>query len=146
MSCQDWLLMKIGLVSLGCPKHLVDSEVMLGLAQQAGHELTQDAADADVLVVNTCAFIDKAKQESIDTILEMAQYKKDGACTRLIVTGCMAERYRDELRAQIPEIDAVLGTGEVPEIVSAIGQRSGIGDQGSGIRDQGAGMRRPGTS
>src|SRR5260221_2794212 len=94
---------------------------MLGLAQQAGHELTQDAADADVLVVNTCAFIDKSKQESIDTILEMAQYKKDGACTRLIVTGCMAERYRDELRAQIPEIDAVLGTGEVPEIVKAIG-------------------------
>ena len=115
------LCVKVGLVSLGCPKNLVDSEVMLGLAQQAGHELTQDAADADVLVVNTCAFIDKSKQESIDTILEMAQYKKDGACTRLIVTGCMAERYRDELRAQIPEIDAVLGTGEVPEIVKAIG-------------------------
>jgi ribosomal protein S12 methylthiotransferase len=71
---------------------------MLGLAQQAGHELTQDAADADVLVVNTCAFIDSAKQESIDTILEMAQHKKDGACRRLIVTGCLAERYRDELR------------------------------------------------
>ncbi|MBZ5560114.1 MAG: 30S ribosomal protein S12 methylthiotransferase RimO [Acidobacteriia bacterium] len=113
--------MKIGLISLGCPKNLVDSEVMLGLAQQAGHELTQDAASADVLVVNTCAFIDKAKQESIDTILEMAQLKTSGACRRLIVTGCMAERYRDELKAQIPEIDAVLGTGEVPEIVGAIG-------------------------
>src|SRR5438094_5825739 len=113
--------MKIGLISLGCPKNLVDSEVMLGLAQQAGHELTQDAAAADVLVVNTCAFIDSAKQESIDTILEMAQHKKDGACRRLIVTGCLAERYRDELRAEIPEIDAVLGTGEVPEIVKAIG-------------------------
>jgi ribosomal protein S12 methylthiotransferase len=112
--------MKIGLVSLGCPKNLVDSEVMLGLAQQAGHELTQVAADADVLVVNTCAFIDSAKQESIDTILEMAQHKKDGACRRLIVTGCMAERYRDELRKEIPEIDAVLGTGQVPEIVAAI--------------------------
>src|SRR5713226_4533886 len=113
--------MKIGLISLGCPKNLVDSEVMLGLAQQAGHELTQDAALADVLVVNTCAFIDSAKQESIDTILEMAQHKKDGACRRLVVTGCMAERYRDELRKEIPEIDAVLGTGEVPEIVGAIG-------------------------
>src|SRR5581483_1991690 len=112
--------MKVGLISLGCPKHLVDSEVMLGLAQQAGHELTQDAASADVLVVNTCAFIDSAKQESIDTILEMAQHKKTGACRTLIVTGCMAERYRDELKKEIPEIDAVLGTGEVPQIVSAI--------------------------
>jgi ribosomal protein S12 methylthiotransferase len=94
---------------------------MLGLAQQAGHELTNDAADAEVLVVNTCAFIDRAKQESIDTILEMAQHKKDGACRRLIVTGCLAERYRDELKKEIPEIDAILGTGEVPEIVNAIG-------------------------
>ena len=112
--------MKIGLISLGCPKNLVDSEVMLGLARQAGHELTQDAAAADVLVVNTCAFIDSAKQESVDTILEMAGHKKDGACRRLIVTGCLAERYRDELQAEIPEIDAVLGTGQVPEIVAAI--------------------------
>jgi len=113
--------MKVGLISLGCPKNLVDSEVMLGLAQQAGHELTRDASAADVLVVNTCAFIDSAKQESIDTILEMAQHKKDGQCRRLIVTGCLAERYREELQKQIPEIDAVLGTGEVPEIVGAIG-------------------------
>ncbi len=112
--------MKIGMISLGCPKNLVDSEVMLGLAQQAGHELTPDAAEADVLVVNTCAFIDSAKQESIDTILEMARHKTDGACRRLIVTGCMAERYRDELKKEIPEIDAVLGTGQVPEIVGAI--------------------------
>jgi tRNA A37 methylthiotransferase MiaB len=126
--------MKIGLISLGCPKNLVDSEVMLGLAQQAGHDLTNDAAGADVLVVNTCAFIDSAKQESIDAILEMAQHKKDGACTRLVVTGCLAERYRDELKAQIPEIDAILGTGEIPDIVGAIGG----GDQGSGIRDQGS--------
>jgi ribosomal protein S12 methylthiotransferase len=94
---------------------------MLGLAKTAGHELTRDAAQAEVLVVNTCAFIDTAKQESIDTILEMAQYKKNGACRRLIVTGCMAERYRDELKKEIPEIDAVLGTGEVPQIVGAIG-------------------------
>ncbi|HEV8210054.1 MAG TPA: 30S ribosomal protein S12 methylthiotransferase RimO [Vicinamibacterales bacterium] len=112
--------MKVGLVSLGCPKNLVDSEVMLGLAQQGGHELTQDAGEADVLIVNTCAFIDSAKQESIDTILEMARHKTDGSCKRLIVTGCMAERYREELKREIPEIDAVLGTGQVPEIVGAI--------------------------
>jgi len=93
------------MISLGCPKNLVDSEVMLGLAQEQGHQLTRDAADADVLIVNTCAFIDKAKQESVDTILEMAEHKKTGACRRLVVTGCMAERYRDELREQIPEIE-----------------------------------------
>src|SRR3954464_9173668 len=116
--------MKIGLISLGCPKNLVDSEVMLGLAQQAGHELTRDASAADVLVVNTCAFIDSAKQESIDAILEMAQHKKNGACRRLVVTGCLAERYREELKIEIPEIDAVLGTGEVPQIVHAIGGTS----------------------
>src|SRR5437764_14747069 len=93
---------------------------MLGLAQQAGHELTHDASTADVLVVNTCAFIDSAKRESIDAILEMAVHKQRGSCRRLIVTGCMAERYRDELHKEIPEIDAVLGTGEVPQIVGAI--------------------------
>src|SRR5215213_8858083 len=113
--------MKIGFVSLGCPKNLVDGEVMLGYAQQAGHEITADRADADVIVVNTCAFIDNAKQESIDAILEMAQQKRDGKCSRLIVTGCLAERYRDELKKEIPEIDAVLGTGEVPKILEAIG-------------------------
>jgi ribosomal protein S12 methylthiotransferase len=117
------------MISLGCPKNLVDSEVMLGLAGQSGHQLTRDAADAEVLIVNTCAFIDKAKQESIDTILEMAEFKKTGKCRRLIVTGCMAERYRDELREQIPEIDAVLGTGEVPKIVEVLG--SGIRGDGS---------------
>jgi ribosomal protein S12 methylthiotransferase len=113
--------MKIGLISLGCPKNLVDSEVMLGLAQQAGHELTRDAATADVLVVNTCAFIDAAKQESVDAILEMAELKKSGRCHTLVVAGCMAERYRAELQEQIPEIDAIIGTGQVPEIVSVLG-------------------------
>ena len=112
--------MKIGFVSLGCPKNLVDSEVMLGLAEQAGHEITTQAEGADVLVVNTCAFIDRAKQESIDTILEMAELKKQAAGRRLVVTGCLAERYRDELRREIPEIDAVLGTGEVPRILEAL--------------------------
>jgi ribosomal protein S12 methylthiotransferase len=112
--------MKIGFVSLGCPKNLVDSEVMLGLAEEAGHEITPDAEAADVVVVNTCAFIDRAKQESIDTILEMAELKKHAAGRRLVVTGCLAERYRDELQREIPEIDAVLGTGEVPKILEAI--------------------------
>ena len=117
--------MKIGFLSLGCPKNLVDGEVMLGIARQAGHELTTDAAGADVLVVNTCAFIDSAKQESIDAILEMAQMKKDGSCSRLVVTGCLGERYREELKKEIPEIDAVLGTGEVDKIVEAIGPGPG---------------------
>jgi ribosomal protein S12 methylthiotransferase len=118
--------MKVGMISLGCPKNLVDSEVMLGLTEQAGHTLTPDAREAEVLVVNTCAFIDRAKQESIDAILEMAELKKTGACKRLVVTGCLAERYRDELRAQIPEIDAVLGTGEVPDIVAAVAGPSAL--------------------
>ncbi len=112
--------MKIGLISLGCPKNLVDSEVMLGLASEAGHQITRDEREADVLVVNTCAFIDAAKQESIDAILEMAQHKNGGRCRRLVVTGCLAERYREELKAEIPEIDVVLGTGEVPRIVEAL--------------------------
>ena len=114
--------MKIGFVSLGCPKNLVDGEVMLGIARDAGHEIIADASSADVLVVNTCAFIDSAKQESIDAILEMAAQKRDGGCSRLVVTGCLAERYRDELRREIPEIDAVLGTDEVEGILEAVGQ------------------------
>jgi ribosomal protein S12 methylthiotransferase len=112
--------MKIGVVSLGCPKNLVDAEVMLGLAEQAGHEITPDAEGADVLVVNTCAFIDRAKQESIDAILEMAELKKKAEGRRLIVTGCLAERYREELKSEIPEIDAVLGTGEVTRILDVV--------------------------
>ena len=115
--------MKIGFLSLGCPKNLVDGEVMLGYVRDAGHEISTEAGDADVLVVNTCAFIDRAKQESIDAILEMAQQKRDGRCQRLVVTGCLAERYREELKKEIPEIDAVLGTGEVPQILEAIETR-----------------------
>jgi ribosomal protein S12 methylthiotransferase len=124
--------MKIGFLSLGCPKNLVDGEVMLGFVREAGHDVTAEAADADVLVVNTCAFIDSAKQESIDAILEMAAHKRDGRCSRLLVTGCLAERYRDELKREIPEIDAVLGTGEVPGIVEAIG----TADHGSPLADR----------
>ena len=125
---------KIGLVSLGCPKNLVDSEVMLGMVEQAGHAITADAADADVLVVNTCAFIDRAKQESIDAILEMAELKGQQRGRRLIVTGCLAERYRDELKKEIPEIDAVLGTGEVPAILAAIGDGPAEAGQPIGTR------------
>src|SRR5690242_1308959 len=139
--------MKIGFLSLGCPKNLVDSEVMLGLAREAGHDITADAREAEVLVVNTCAFIDSAKQESVDAILEMAELKKTGACKRLVVTGCLAERYREQLRAEMPEIDAVLGTGEVPGIVTALEgntppagdavpltfHRSGLGARVSGL-------------
>src|SRR5215207_2416965 len=112
--------MKIGFVSLGCPKNLVDSEVMLGMAEKDGHQITADASQADVLVVNTCAFIDRAKQESIDTILEMAELKKQVPGRRLVVTGCLAERYREELKKEIPEIDSVLGTGDVANFTAAV--------------------------
>ncbi len=110
--------MKIGFISLGCPKNLVDSEVMMGLLERRGHELTLRAEDADALVVNTCSFIEPAKQESIDTILEAAEHKKTGRARRLVVAGCLVERYRAELRQEIPEIDAVLGTNEIESIVS----------------------------
>ncbi len=108
--------MKIGFVSLGCPKNLVDTEVMMGQLVACGHELTPQPGEADVIVVNTCSFIDPAKQESVDTILEMAEYKKTGRARRLIVAGCLVERYRDDIRKNIPEVDAVLGTNEIERI------------------------------
>lgn len=111
---------RVGLVSLGCPKNLVDSEVMLGHLRRAGHELVAQPQEADVIVVNTCAFIDRAKQESIDTILEMAREKDVGRASRLVVTGCLAQRYEAELRREIPEIDATLGTGQVDSILEAV--------------------------
>ncbi|MFZ0922882.1 MAG: 30S ribosomal protein S12 methylthiotransferase RimO [Candidatus Acidiferrales bacterium] len=111
--------MKIGFVSLGCPKNLVDSEVMMGILARFGHEITARADDADVLVVNTCSFIEPARKESIDSILEMAEYKKFGRAQKLIVAGCLVERYRNEIREQIPEVDAVIGTGEVEKILEA---------------------------
>ena len=110
--------LKIGFVSLGCPKNLVDTEVMMGQLVECGHQLTEQPADADVLVVNTCSFIDPAKPESIDTILEMAEYKKSGRARKLIVAGCLVERFRDQIQVQIPEVDAVLGTNELPKIVA----------------------------
>ena len=112
---------RIGFVSLGCPKNLVDSEVMMGMLATNGAEITSHAEDADIIVVNTCSFIDTAKQESVDTILEMVQHKTHGRATKLIVTGCLVERYRDEIQKNIPEIDAVLGTGELAGILAAAG-------------------------
>uniref|UniRef100_A0A7V4XTU6 Ribosomal protein uS12 methylthiotransferase RimO n=1 Tax=Acidobacterium capsulatum TaxID=33075 RepID=A0A7V4XTU6_9BACT len=112
---------RIGFVSLGCPKNLVDSEVMMGLLDRAGGVMTQDAASADILVVNTCSFIDAAKQESVDTILEMAQHKTTGRAQKLIVAGCLVERYRDEIQKNIPEVDAVVGTGELEKVLEAAG-------------------------
>ncbi len=112
---------RIGFVSLGCPKNLVDSEVMMGMVHHAGAELTPAAEDADIIVVNTCSFIDSAKQESVNTILEMVAHKTHGRATKLIVTGCLVERYRDEIQKNIPEVDAVLGTGELDGILRAAG-------------------------
>ena len=110
---------KVGFVSLGCPKNLVDSEVMMGILARAGYELTPRAGEADVLVVNTCSFIEPAQKESVDSILEMAEYKKFGRAQKLIVAGCMVERYRNDIREQIPEVDAVIGTGEIEKILEA---------------------------
>ncbi len=113
--------LKVGFVSLGCPKNLVDSEVMMGLLQSGGAQITSHAEDADVIVVNTCSFIDTAKQESVNTILEMAQLKTNGKAQKLIVAGCLVERYRNEIQKNIPEVDAVVGTGELEDILVAAG-------------------------
>jgi ribosomal protein S12 methylthiotransferase len=109
---------KIGFISLGCPKNLVDSEVMMGQLKQRGFEITADAAQADTLVVNTCGFIEAAKKESIDAILEAARLKTEGKATRLVVAGCLVERYRDQLKAEMPEVDAFIGTSQINDILS----------------------------
>jgi ribosomal protein S12 methylthiotransferase len=111
---------KVGFISLGCPKNLVDSEVMMGILAREGYELTPRADQADVLVVNTCSFIEPAQNESIETILEMAEHKKFGSAKKLIVAGCLVERYRDQILEQVPEVDAVVGTGEVERILEAV--------------------------
>src|SRR6266853_78891 len=113
--------LKVGFVSLGCPKNLVDSEVMMGMLQTGGAQITARAEDADVIVVNTCSFIDSAKQESVNTILEMAQHKVTGKAKKLVVAGCLVERYRQEIQKNIPEVDAVVGTGELDSILAAAG-------------------------
>jgi len=109
---------KVGFISLGCPKNLVDSEVMMGQLQQKGFEITSDAEDADTVVVNTCGFIDSAKKESIEAILEAARLKTEGKAMRIVVAGCLVERYRDELKAEMPEVDAFIGTSQINDILS----------------------------
>src|SRR5258706_9847635 len=117
--------LKIGFVSLGCPKNLVDTEVMMGQLVASGHELTPDPSGADVIVVNTCSFIDPAKQESVDTILEMAEFKKSGSARQLIVAGCLVERYRGDIQKDLPEVDAIIGTNELDKIVGLVNGASG---------------------
>jgi ribosomal protein S12 methylthiotransferase len=112
---------KVGFVSLGCPKNLVDSEVMMGMLAHNGAELVRRAEDADVIVVNTCSFIESAQQESVNTILEMARHKNDGRARKLVVAGCLVERFRNDIRKNIPEVDAVVGTGELENILAAAG-------------------------
>ena len=110
---------KVGFVSLGCPKNLVDSEVMMGHLAEAGYEITNNADEADTVVVNTCGFIESAKQESIDAILEATRWKSGGKATRVIVAGCLVERYRDDLIKELPEVDAFIGTSQVGDILKA---------------------------
>src|SRR5689334_2431060 len=112
---------RVGFVSLGCPKNLVDSEVMMGMLAHGGAEITARAEDADVIVVNTCSFIDSAKQESVNAILEMARHKTEGRAQRLVVAGCMVERFRNDIQKNIPEVDAVVGTGELENVLQAAG-------------------------
>lgn len=113
---------KILFISLGCDKNLVDSEVMLGILADRGFEMTDTEDDADIIIINTCCFINDAKEESINTILEMAEYKKTGPCKALIVTGCLAQRYKQEIVDEIPEVDAVIGTSKYDEIFDAVDQ------------------------
>lgn len=114
--------MNIYFVSLGCDKNLVDSENMLGILHEAGHNITNDENEADIIIINTCCFINDAKQESIETILEMAQYKKFGRAKTLIVAGCLAQRYKDEILKEIPEVDALLGTSSITKLLELIDQ------------------------
>ena len=112
--------MKLLFISLGCDKNLVDSEYMIGMLTEEGIELTDDEYEADVIIINSCCFIGDAKEESINTILEMAQHKTDGNCKSLIVTGCLAQRYKDEIFEEIPEVDAILGTNSYDAIYEAV--------------------------
>ena len=119
-------LKKIGMVSLGCPKNTVDSEIVLGSLTDKGYSVTSNEGDADVIIVNTCGFIDKAKEESIDAILEMAEYKRKGNCQKLVVMGCLSQRYKDELLKEIPEIDYLVGAGDFKSVAEMIESKNGI--------------------
>ena len=132
---------KIGFVSLGCSKNLIDTEVMLGILKDRHMEITEDLAQADIIIVNTCTFIEKAKEESINTILQAAKYKQDGRCRMLIVTGCLSQQYKEDLLKEMPEIDALLGTGSWDRIWEAIdsvehGKRACFMDNVSHLYDQ----------
>jgi ribosomal protein S12 methylthiotransferase len=120
---------KVSMVSLGCPKNLVDAEVMLGYLAREGFEVTTDEQQADIIIVNTCSFIKEAKQESIDTILDLADRKHDSRCRLLVVTGCMPQRYQDELAQELPEVDIFVGTGDYPRIAEIIAEKSGTDGQ-----------------
>ena len=113
---------KVLFISLGCDKNLTDSEEMLGMLVENGYEITNDETEAEVIVINTCAFIHDAKEESVNTILEMARYREEGTCKALLVTGCLAQRYKEEIVGEIPEVDAVLGTASYDEIIKALNQ------------------------
>ncbi len=113
---------KVGFISLGCPKNLVDSEVMIGLLRKQGHSLITDASKADVIVINTCSFIEESRRESIETILDAAELKKVGSCKRLIVTGCLSERYPKEMKSDLGEVDVILGTNQIEEITRAVSE------------------------
>ena len=126
--------MKILFISLGCDKNLVDTEVMLGLLASRGYEMTDDERQADIIVINTCCFIHDAKEESIQNILEMAEYKKSGQVKALIVTGCLAQRYRQEILDEIPEVDEVLGTTAYDKILDVV-DRALEGEQGIILSD-----------
>src|SRR4029078_6027192 len=121
-------MQKVGFVSLGCPKNLVDSEVMMGTLAEAGYQITNSADDADTVVVNTCGFIESAKQESIDAILEATTLKAEGKAKRVIVAGCLVERYRDDLMRELPEVDAFIGTSQINDLLKVaeenVNQRS----------------------
>jgi len=117
------------MVSLGCPKNLVDAEVMLGVLSKQEYEITTDEKDADIIIVNTCSFIKEAKQESIDTILDLAERKHDGHCHTLIVSGCLPQRYQEELAKELPEVDIFVGTGDYPRIAEILAEKAGTEDQ-----------------
>ena len=129
----------VAFVSLGCDKNLVDSEHMLGILHQNGYTLTSDEAKADILVVNTCCFIEDAKKESIENILDMAKYKEEGNCKALIVSGCMAQRYKEEILKEIPEVDALVGTtsyDKIVDVVNAVLNEKGIKPQHFDLLDR----------
>ncbi len=120
---------KVSMVSLGCPKNLVDAEVMLGCLAKEQYEITTDEHEADIIIVNTCSFIGDAKKESIDTILDLADRKHDGRCKLLIVTGCLPQRYQEELAAELPEVDIFIGTADYPRIAGIIAEKRGVAEQ-----------------